>query len=285
MSKWFLSRGMCVAVVLLAVFAMLPKPVTASHVWSTFHWRRTSAALKTIPTRRYLSAIWLARYTTAMNDWRKPAMTKIKPATTFIGGASRACPVFSQQISVCNGTYGNTGWLGLAQVAVSGSHIQLGRALQNDTYFNRAPYNTIPWRQLVICQEIGHLFGIGHVNVVFGNRNVGSCMDYTNDPDGGGFYGPSNLHPYAHDYQLINARHNHIGSDLPTLLSGPESADLPEPTSEMPQALKDFNPTSLQEFGTLVWVGDGGRTERYEANFGDGHKMVTQVIWAKKPRP
>ncbi len=287
MSKWFLSRGICAAVILMALYALQPT-LDASHVWGPYHWQKTSAAIRTIPFRRYVSAIWITRYNTAITDWRKPAMTKIRPLTTLIGPQSAACPTFAGQGSVCDGNYGATGWLGLAQIWISGSHIQRGRARQNNTYFNTATYNTTPWRQFVICQEIGHIFGIGHVNVVFNNPNTGSCMDYTNDPDGGpGGASPSdpnNMHPNAHDYQLINARHNHIGFTPPTLLSSEETADLPEPTVDMPQAMKDYNPMRLEDFGTLVQSGDGGRTERYEVDFGNGHKVINQVIWHKKPR-
>ena len=282
MSKWFLSRGMCAALVLLAVFAMLPKAVTASHVWSTYHWRRPSAAILNIPVRRVNSAVWVARYNTAMTDWRKPAMTKIKPFTGFTGGQAPSCPVVNGQITSCDGSYGGTGWLGLAQIWISGSHILRGRSIMNNSYFALAAYNTIPWRQLVMCQEIGHNFGLGHVNVVFGNRNVGSCMDYTSDPDGGGAYGPSNMHPYAHDYALINTKHTHVGMEPPTLLSGPENSDLPEPTVAEPQRMVDFNGLRMENLGQLMYSGDGGRTERYESDFGGGHKVVTQVVWAGK---
>ena len=43
----------------------------------------------------------------------------------------------------------------------------------NNTHFNRAFYNNVPWRQMVICQEIGHNFGLGHVN-----RSTYSTAEY-----------------------------------------------------------------------------------------------------------
>jgi hypothetical protein len=279
---------MCAALVLLAVFAMLPKSVTASHVWGPYHWRRTTSAIKLIPVRRLHSAIWVTRYNTAIADWRKAPMTKIKPYTAYIGPQTPSCPMVTGQVSSCDGSYGNNGWLGLASINISGSHILRGRAQMNNTYFNTPLYNTVPWRQLVICQELGHTFGLGHVNVVFNNPNTGSCMDYTNDPDGGSGGAspndPNNMHPNAHDYALINSKHNHIGATLPTLLSGPDTADLPEPVVAAPQAMLDYNPVRLEDFGTLMASGDGGRTERYEVDFGSGHKVVNIVTWVKKPR-
>jgi len=282
MRRWFPSRWICAAVLALSVFALLPKPIAASHSWGPYHWARASAAIKNIPVRRLHSAGWVTRYNTAMTDWRKPAMTKIKPFTAATGGPSAACTAPTGQVSSCDASYGNTGWLGLATIWISGSHIVRGNSKVNNTYFNQAFYNTIPWRQLVICQEIGHNFGLGHVNVVFGNRNVGSCMDYTNDPDGGGAYGPSNMHPYAHDYALINSKHNHIGFDIPgQIAEGMEAEEEAAPReTEMPRAMEAYNPVVLSQFGTLKQKGDGGRTAVYEIQFASGWKAVNFVTWA-----
>ncbi len=211
-----------------------------------------------------------------MTDWRKAAMTKIKPATVVSAGANPSCPLATGQVSSCDGSYGNTGWLGLASIAVSGGHISLGRSLVNNTYFKLAQYNTVPWKQLVICQEIGHTFGLGHVNVTYNTKNTGSCMDYTNDPDGGpggvSPNDPSNMHPNAHDYALINTRHTHIGAVLPGFEDAREM--------EMPRALQTYNPMTVAEFGTKVYSANGGRTERYEIQFANGWKVANWVIWA-----
>jgi hypothetical protein len=88
--------------------------------------------------------------------------------------------------SSCEASYGIHGWLGISPtIWIYRQSHRAGNSKVNNTYFNQAFYNTIPWRQLVICQEIGHNFGSGHVNVVFGNRNVRDRAWTTpNDPDG-----------------------------------------------------------------------------------------------------
>jgi hypothetical protein len=83
---------------------------------------------------------------------------------------------------VCNWKYGNNGWLGLAQIWISGGHITQGVSKNNDTYFDTSTYDTPAWRQFVTCQEIGHTFGLGHQDEDFYNANLGSCMDYTVNP-------------------------------------------------------------------------------------------------------
>jgi hypothetical protein len=99
---------------------------------------------------------------------------------------------------VCNRTYGNNGWLGLATIwTVSGTtHIAQATTKLNDTYFNSPPYNTSAWRALVACQEIGHDFGLDHQDENFNNANLGTCMDYTNNPS-------SNQHPNQGDYDQL----------------------------------------------------------------------------------
>jgi hypothetical protein len=107
----------------------------------------------------------------------------------------------------------------------------------NDHYFNQASYNTPAWRRLVMCQEVAHDFGLGHQNEQFGPPNLGSCMDYTNDPDGGGSYGPSNEHPNAHDFAQLVTIYGH--SDSTTTVGAAAPTDVPgkgKPFSEASRA-------------------------------------------------
>lgn len=283
MSKRYLSRAICAAVLLLTVVALVPEPVKASHTWGNYHWQRTSSAIRYIPIRRYHSSVWLTRFATAYAKWRSTSMTKVRLILGATGGGRNPCPFATGQITSCDGSYGNTGWLGLASISyyISSGHIVTGTSKVNNTYFNTAYYNTIPWRQLVICQEIGHNFGLGHVNVTYNTANTGSCMDYTNDPDGGAggvsSTDPSNMNPNSHDYSLINSKHNHTGSAM--LLPGFEADSARE--VEAPAMVMSFNPTKLSDLGTLVGIGDGGRTEHYVKDFGNGFAASTSVIRAR----
>src|SRR5262249_8331454 len=125
---------------------------------------------------------------------------------------SRNCRPKSGTVQVCNNTYGNNGWLGIAQIWVSGSHITQGTVKLNDTYFNTPDYNTTAWRQLVACQEIGHTFGLDHQDENFSNPNLGTCMDYTNDPDGTIYGQLDNTHPNQHDYDELVTIYSHKDS-------------------------------------------------------------------------
>ena len=130
----------------------------------------------------------------------------------------------------------------------------------NDTYFNTAQYNTPAWRNLVTCQEIGHTFGLAHQDENFNNTNLGTCMDYTNDPS-------TNQHPNAHDYEELDIIYSHL--DTTTTVGQ---------IANLPNAMVDVDYASPQQWGRLMK--QQGRTAIYELDFGGGRRIVTFVIWA-----
>ena len=111
----------------------------------------------------------------------------------------RKCNPTSGRVEVCSYKYGYRGWLGLAQIWLTGSHITQGIVELNDSYYSLSTYNKPEWRRMVMCQEIGHTFGLDHQDENQTNPNLGTCMDYTNNPLGP----PSNEHPNAHDYDWL----------------------------------------------------------------------------------
>jgi hypothetical protein len=134
--------------------------------------------------------------------------------------------------------------------------------------------NTSAWRNLVMCQEVGHTFGLDHQDEIFDNTNLGTCMDYTNDPSGtAGTNGTlSNEHPNQHDYDKLQTIYSHLDS---TTTVGSTSA-----ASKMPPAASrgDFN--SRAEWGRKVRESRNGKLELWVRDFGGGAKMIT---WAIRP--
>jgi len=186
--------------------------------------------------------------------------------TVVTGGTTSQCNPTSGRVEVCNAAYGSTGWLGVAQIWITGgSHIVQGTVKVNDTYFNTSQYNTPAWRQFVMCQEVGHTFGLDHQDTNFNNANLGTCMDYTSDPDGSVNNQLINLHPNAHDYEELDIIYSHLDSF--TTVGASSSSKTP--------ALN--NPS---EWGQLMKVAHGGKTQIFERDFGNGQIVVTFVIWA-----
>src|SRR3990170_3861695 len=195
-----------VAAVAVAV-TLAAGQLAANHSLGNYHWARTANPF-TLAVGDNVSSAWDSYLNTAISDWS--ASTVLNLAKVAGGTRPRNCKATTGRIEVCNDTYGNNGWLGVARISVSGSHITSGTTKLNDTYFNTVTYNTPAWRRLVMCQEIGHDFGLDHQDENFSNQNLGTCMDYTNDPDGGGAYGQSNERPNGHDYDQLITIYRHV---------------------------------------------------------------------------
>ncbi len=237
--------------------------VSANHSWGGYHWARTQNPF-TLMVGDNVTAAWDSYLTTTINDWS--ASTVLNMVRTGGKANPRNCRPTSGRVEVCNSTYGNTGWLGVAQIWVSsGTHISQGTVKLNDTYFNTSTYNSPAWRNLVSCQEVGHTIGLDHQDENFDNPNLNTCMDYTSNPT-------SNQHPNQHDYEELETIYAHLDS---TTTVG--STILP---SAMPPAMGDIDPDGPSHWGRLVSSSRDGRSQTFELDFGQGHKIVTHVLWS-----
>ena len=189
--------------VVLASVALVGSAL-ANHSWGGYHWSRTANPLR-LNVGDNVDSRWDAYLNEAISDW---SVSPVLDLTKVSGGTSpSSCNPTAGRIETCNASYGATGWLGIAQVWVSGGgHITQATTKLNDTYFDTASYNTPAWRRLVTCQEVAHDFGLDHQDENFSNPNLGSCMDYTSDPDGP----PSNEHPNQHDYDELVTIYTHL---------------------------------------------------------------------------
>lgn len=176
----------------------------ASHSWlngstgQAYHWKRSTNPIS-IRLVDSVTSAWDASFGLAKADW---SLSSVIDLTSEVGSTTsrqrKKCAPASGKVRVCNAAYGKNGWLGVAEIWISGGHILYGRTRLNDSYYSTSTYNKPEWRNLVMCQEVGHTFGLGHQDENFGNANLGSCMDYTNKP-------ATNQHPNVHDYEHLEA--------------------------------------------------------------------------------
>ncbi len=251
------SRLSFIGVAAITMSLLAPSLASARHSWGPYHWERTSN-----PFTLNLgdNTTWDSYLATTSTDWSK---SDVLDTTRDTGGTSASgCPETSGRVEVCNWAYGNTGWLGMAQIWVSGSHITQGMVKVNDTYFKTGSfYDTPAWRNLVMCQEVGHTLGLSHVDTAFYNKNRGTCMDYTSNPSGP----PSNEHPNQHDYDQLVKIYTHL--DFTT-------------TARQTAPGKNAAAPADGQWGQLVALTDGGRTAVYVLDAGGDQKVFTFVIWA-----
>lgn len=255
----FSRRSLVVTLTSLALAASA-SVAYANHSWGGYHWARTSNPF-TLKLGDNVSSTWDPILSTTSTDWSVSAVLD----TTVVAGGNKTpknCRPTSGRVEVCNATYGNSGWLGVAQIWVSGLHITQGTVKLNDTYFNTPTYNTTAWRNLVSCQEVGHTFGLDHQDETFDNPNLGTCMDYTNDPS-------TNQHPNTHDYAELDTIYAHLDS---TTTVGSSTA---------PQAKSDVEGAEgPPQWGKVLRKDSNGHASLYERDLGNGEKIFTFVTWA-----
>lgn len=264
-------RKMIVAGLLAAA---LPAALLANHSWGSYHWARTANPFDLKVGNNVTTTAWNSAFDQSIVDWSQSSVLNLTEVAGTVN--PKTCKATTGRVQVCNARYGNNGWLGIAGISASGSHITKGYVKLNDTYFNTATYNSAAWRNLVTCQEIGHTLGLDHQDETFDNPNLDTCMDYTNSPN-------SNQHPNAHDYNQLETIYSHLDStttvgaladyvDSATTAGGSQ----PEGAFAVVDQLDQNHPAA---WGRLVHRSPSGGVETYVLDLGNGHRQITVVTW------
>ena len=256
----FTHFNIFVAVTALLSVGLFAPVAYANHSWGGYHWSRTANPF-TLKLGDNVSTVWDGHLATASVDWSVSSVLD----TAVVSGLTnpKNCKAVNGRVEACNSKYGNNGWLGMASIWISGAHITKGTVKLNDTYFNTTKYNSPAWRQLVMCQEVGHTFGLDHQDEIFNNTNLGTCMDYTNDPS-------TNQKPNQHDYDQLESIYAHL--DASTTLSKTSSAGAANAA--------DIDTSNPSQRGKVIRKSSDGRSSLYERNLGKGQKVFTFIIWA-----
>jgi hypothetical protein len=281
-------RNVLVALVFLILAAV---PTFASHGWGSYHWSRSCSTCPRSLTV-YSSLIttntnWADHLnksifgdaanpnTANRRGWNDSEVLTLSIAAGSTTSTTRSsCPAVSGAIRVCNYTYGNNGWLGLASInVVSGSanHIAWGTAKMNDTYFASGYPNTE--KRHVVCQEVGHDFGLGHTSENGSSQNT--CMDYYSNTSSSDW---TSTGPNQHDFDQLRTQH-HWGTSGKTYLPGEDLAVL---HLSFPG---DSELNAPWQWGTPQRWDDQGRANLFRLDLGtdsDGneHAIWTAVTWA-----
>ena len=233
---------------LVGAGSLLALPAGASHSWNGYHSARTANPF-TLTVVDSNTSDWDDNLNRALSDWsRSTVMDLTRGSADDSTRTRKQCRMVRGQIRSCNASYGTNGWLGLASINVSGGHITQGTAKMNDSYFNSGGYNETA-RQHVICQEIGHDFGLDHQDE--SGADLNTCMDYADALD--------NPSPNNHDYQQLESIYAHL--DGTTTIA-----------SLAAEALSDLVPS---------WAPATQRSRAvYVDKLDDGSELVTFVLWA-----
>lgn len=232
--------------VLFALSLLVATPIFASHAWSNYHWPRSSAEAS-ITIYRSLTVTTYSNWpdhlqksvygdpanpnTANRRGWNDSSVLALSIVSSATDSTTRYnCTPSNGTIRVCNYAYGSTGWAGLAQVwPDSAGHIQRANTKVNDSYMGSSANN--PWRRHVMCQEVGHDFGLGHTSENGSSQNT--CMDYYRNTSNSDW---TSTGPNQHDFDQLIVQHHAAMYDPGDLLSAglrlgesPDMADMNEP--------------------------------------------------------
>ena len=249
-------RAAFVSAITLFLVVANVAPSEANHSWGGYHWARTSNPF-TIKLGDNLSSTWKPYLATASSDWTQSAVldTAVVP-----GAAKGSCRPTAGRVEVCNKSYGANGWLGLAQIWITnGTHITQGTVKVNDTYFVQTQYNNANEKQHVMCQEVGHTFGLDHQSTD-GSSQL-TCMDYSTDP--------GSTHPNQHDYDELALIYAHLDSSTTIIAAGAAGG-----SGSAADADNDGTPRGASP----------SRGSWYVEDQGGGRYLLTHVYWADSGR-
>ena len=276
LSKGLVVKKLSAGALITLALALSAAPASANHSWNGYHWAQASTASGSrvhldVGTNLTNTGVtnWPAIFNGTVSgiahnvlySWdRLDDRSLIAPSRQFpnatnnvdtldltaVPGANltsqKRCKAVSGRVEVCNARYGRNGWLGLAQIWLSGGHIVKGTTKVNDSYLDSSSYTNIG-RQSVLCQEIGHDWGLDHQDE--SGADFDTCMDYSDAFD--------NPFPNGHDsWQLDQIYHSHDDAS-----SG--------------AAATATNGRS----GTTRRVG----RDEYVTDLGNGARLVTHVTW------
>jgi hypothetical protein len=254
------------SIALLVVAVSIPAITLATHSWGGYHWARTTPQFTLKMGDNLTSADWKSHLAQTSHDWNSgnsPVLTAV-----VAGTAKRRCSMVMGTTQVCNGKYGNNGWLGLASINITGgTHITQGSAKMNDTYFNTATYNNTNEREHVMCQEVAHTFGLDHQSE--DGTSLNTCMDYFSNT--GANAGSSvSTKPNAHDFEELGIIYQHLDSTSTVAAMSAMTAS----SSDV-----DVDHDRPETWGMLVRQDHHGRSSLYERHNRDGSLSLTHVFW------
>lgn len=257
MRRWTIAAAFVTAVASVAATT----PAGASHAWANHHWARTTSSF-TLQMGTNLSGPWGGALDQAIADWSESSVIDL----VAVSGTTSAkqCKPSAGRVEVCNANYGRNGWLGIAQIWLSNGHIVQGVAKMNDTYFSMPQYDNTVKRQHVMCQEVGHTFGLGHQSE--SGADLDTCMDYATALD--------NPSPNAHDHQQLATIYGHTDgfNSYAPVVPG-------EPTAGGGGGKGKGYGNRAEGWGRAIGASHSGAADTFVLDLGDGDYLVTHVRW------
>ena len=190
-------RKLLLGATVVALSLTAASPASANHSWENYHWGRTANPF-TLKVVDSVTGVWDSILPAVNADWNSASPLNIAAESGASDQITRLlCQPTAGKIRACNANYGPNLWFGLATIWLTDGHISQATTQVNDFYFTGSYGNDVA-RRHVLCQEIGHDFGLDH-------HAQASCMDDTNSTLNNTAY----QSPNSHDYQQLASIYQH----------------------------------------------------------------------------
>ena len=272
-----LKKLVVLAALTTLAFTAFAGSASANHSWGKYHWARTSNPF-TIDLGNNTTSAWSSLLTAASSDWSASSVLDTNIVSSSKNRAT--CDATSGRVEVCNYDYGNTGWLGVAQIWIylGGSHIAQGTVKVNDYYFSGGGssyvYNNSAEKQHVVCQEVGHTLGLDHQST--SGASLNTCMDYYHNTSSGD---TRSTHPNQGDMDELRCIYDPAVSRKVLTSSGHKCRGTGhlDSFSSVGGAFGSF-PGAVPSFAPGTQVGES----KYVDHLPDGSLLVTWVTWVNR---
>jgi len=230
---------------------------------TTYEWENGGNGLG-LELLNALDDRWQEIYAVALSDWENGTPDSLTLTTKRVA-VDNSCTPVDGVMKVCNGNYGETGWLGLNElIIINGLKIKNSVAKMNEHYLLNADDLK---RRYVMCHEVGHGFGLPHTDEQFDNKDLGDCLDYTSTPK-------NNLLPGAVNFNKLKVLYGTVGGGNRNLrLNDVNTKDMTgfssELASEYDKARREFDEMSKRQ----------ARRRRYlKEDLGVFHRLYTRKL-------
>jgi len=127
---------------------------TTVTLWDEQYIERDSGGLQ-LTLVNSLSADWQEEFEVAVADWSESDALTLDVVVEPVDDAwdnEKKCKRQDDVMVVCNGNFGDTGWVGINENEVRGGRIISSVAKMNEYYLNKADFDH---RRFTMCHEIG----------------------------------------------------------------------------------------------------------------------------------
>jgi hypothetical protein len=273
-----LKKLVVLAVLASFVATVVAGSASANHSWGKYHWARTSNPF-TVELGNNTTSAWSSLLSIASSDWSASPVLDAPPVASNKNPAT--CDPTLGRVEVCNADYGDTGWLGVAQIWIyrGGSHIAQGTVELNDYYFSGAgssyAYNNQAEKQHVVCQEVGHTFGLDHQSETGASLNT--CMDYYHNTSAADM---QSTHPNQGDYDELRCIYDPTVGHKPLSSGGHTCRGTGHYDSfnSAGASVGSYFPGAAPSFAPGAQVAES----KFVDHLPDGGLLVTWVTWADR---